>query len=196
MKKQIILATHNNNKLREFRHLFRDTPFELLSLGDIGFNEDIIEDGETFQENAVIKAQFVAKYANLPVIADDSGLSINALNGFPGVLSARFMESSNYQEKNAAIIEMLKDHSDKNAKFVAAIALVGFEKFPQVFVGEVKGIIVDEVRGENGFGYDPIFFYPDFGKTFAELSISEKEAISHRGKASALLFEYLKEHLL
>lgn len=196
MKRQIVLATHNPNKLREFQHLFQDTPFEILSLKDIDFNEEIIEDGETFQDNALIKARIVAQFAGLPVIADDSGLSINALNGFPGVESARFMEGSSYQEKNRAIIKMLSDYSDKSAKFVAALALVGFEKLPQVFVGEVKGIIIEESRGESGFGYDPIFFYPAFGKTFAELSLEEKEKISHRGRASALLLECLKTHFL
>lgn len=196
MKRQIVLATHNPNKLREFQHLFQDTPFDILSLKDINFNEEIIEDGETFQDNALIKARIVAKYSALPVIADDSGLSINALNGFPGVQSARFMETSRYKEKNEAIIAMLKEYSDKSAKFVAAIALVGFEQFPQVFVGEVKGVIIEESRGESGFGYDPIFFYPALGKTFGELSVEEKEKISHRGKASALLLDYLKNHFI
>ncbi len=196
MKKQIVLATHNPNKLLEFQHLFKDTSFEILSLKDVNFNEEIIEDGETFQENALIKARIVAKVCGLPVIADDSGLSINALNGFPGVQSARFMETSTYKEKNAKIIEMLTDFSDKSAKFVAALALVGFDQFPQVFVGEVKGLISEESRGESGFGYDPIFFYPLLGKTFAELSVEEKEKISHRGKASELLLEHLNKHSL
>lgn len=194
MKKQIIIATHNENKLREFRQIFSDTDYEVLGLADVGYHEDINEDGETFQDNALIKATIVHKAINLPVIADDSGLSISALDGFPGVNSARFMQDSPYSEKNMAIVEMLKDHSDKSAKFVAAIALVGFEPFPQVFVGEVKGTIINEERGTNGFGYDPIFFHPNSQKTFGELTIEQKQSISHRGRASELLIEYLKSH--
>lgn len=196
MKKQIVIASHNPNKIKEFKEIFKDTDFEVLGLNDIGFNEEIIEDGETFQDNALIKAMYVHNITNLPVIADDSGLSVTALNGFPGVNSARFMKDSPYTEKNKAINEMLIDHSDKSAKFIAAIALVGVDAFPQVFVGEVKGLIIAEERGENGFGYDPIFFYPDLQKTFGELTINEKQGISHRGRASALLIEYLKEHLI
>ncbi len=194
MKKQIIIATHNENKLREFRQIFSDTDYKVLGLADVGYHEDINEDGETFQDNALIKATIVHKAINLPVIADDSGLSISALDGFPGVDSARFMQDSPYSEKNMAIVEMLKDHSDKSAKFVAAIALVGFEPFPQVFVGEVKGTIINEERGTNGFGYDPIFFHPNSQKTFGELTIEQKQSISHRGRASELLIEYLKSY--
>ncbi|HOM32641.1 MAG TPA: RdgB/HAM1 family non-canonical purine NTP pyrophosphatase [Bacilli bacterium] len=194
MKKQIVIATNNANKLREFKSLFENTPYEVLSLGDINFNGDIKEDGETFQDNAVIKATTIHKFTNLPVIADDSGLIINALDGFPGVNSARFMEGAPYSLKNAAIIKMLEGHSDKSAKFVAAIALVGLEPFPQVFIGEVKGMITSEPKGEDGFGYDPIFFYPHKQKTFAEMTLEEKDEISHRGRAMALLFEYLETH--
>ncbi|OQC10844.1 MAG: Non-canonical purine NTP pyrophosphatase [Tenericutes bacterium ADurb.Bin087] len=194
MKKQIVIATHNTNKLKEFKSLFEGTPYEVLGLADIKFNGEIKEDGETFADNAVIKAQTIHKFTNLPVIADDSGLCLNALDGFPGVNSARFMEGLPYSEKNAAIIKMLEGYSDKSAKFVCAIALVGLEKFPQVFIGEVKGMIINEERGKEGFGYDPIFFHPNSQKTFGEMSIKEKDDISHRGRATSLLFEYLKTH--
>lgn len=194
MKKKLLIATHNENKVKEFKDIFKDTNYEIFSLSDINFHEEIIEDGATFQDNALIKALALHHITNLPVIADDSGLSITALDGFPGVNSARFMHESTYSEKNMAIIEMLKDHSDKSAKFVAAIALVGVDPFPQMFVGEVKGLIINEERGHNGFGYDPIFFYPDLQKTFGELTISEKKAISHRGIASKLLLEFLNNY--
>ncbi|MFA5486103.1 MAG: RdgB/HAM1 family non-canonical purine NTP pyrophosphatase [Bacilli bacterium] len=193
MKKKLVIATHNENKVKEFKEIFKDTNYEILSLHDINFHDAIIEDGSTFQDNALIKALAVHHITKLPVIADDSGLSISALEGFPGVNSARFMEEFTYTEKNLKIIEMLKDHSDKSAKFIAAIALVGLTNFPQVFVGEVKGLIINEERGTNGFGYDPIFFYPDYQKTFAELTISEKKSISHRGVASELLLKFLNE---
>lgn len=193
MKQKLILATHNPNKVKEFRSLFSDTNFEILSLEDINFNAPIIEDGLTFQDNALIKANIVNKQTNLPVIADDSGLMINALEGFPGVNSARFMEGSPYSLKNQEIIRMLAEYSDKSAKFVAAIALVGLDPFPQVFIGEVKGQILNEERGTDGFGYDPIFFYPNMQKTFAEMTLEEKESISHRGIATALLINYLND---
>lgn len=194
MKKTIIIASHNANKIREFRLLFKNTPYTILSLADINYHEDIIEDGATFQDNALIKAKTIYAKTNIPVIADDSGLIVNALGDFPGVQSARFMAEHTYSEKNAAINEMLLNHSDKSAKFVCAIALVGLERFPQVFMGEAKGLIINEERGSNGFGYDPIFFYPDYQKTFAELSAEEKDAVSHRGIATRNLLTYLHEH--
>lgn len=194
MKKQLIIATHNPNKVKEYKSLFSTTNYEIISLNDLDFHDDIIENGETFAENAVIKATAIYERFSLPVIADDSGLSISALEGFPGVQSARFMKGEPYPVKNQAIIDLLANHSDRSAKFVAAIALVGVDLFPQVFIGEVKGTILNELRGADGFGYDPIFFYPDFQKTFAELTLEEKEKISHRGKATALLLNYLKEH--
>ncbi|MFA5660465.1 MAG: RdgB/HAM1 family non-canonical purine NTP pyrophosphatase [Bacilli bacterium] len=194
MKKKLIIATHNPNKVKEYRSLFASTEYEIISLSDLNFHDDIIENGETFADNAIIKATTIHERFNLPVIADDSGLSITALDGFPGVQSARFMDGEPYTAKNQAIIEKLIDHSDRSAKFVAAIALVGVDLFPQVFIGEVKGTILTEQRGNDGFGYDPIFFYPDFQKTFAELTMTEKEKISHRGKATDLLLNYLKDH--
>ena len=194
MKKKLIIATHNPNKVKEYRSLFSSTEYEIISLSDLNFHDDIIENGETFADNAIIKATTIHERFNLPVIADDSGLSITALDGFPGVQSARFMDGEPYTAKNQAIIEKLIDHSDRSAKFVAAIALVGVDLFPQVFIGEVKGTILTEQRGNDGFGYDPIFFYPDFQKTFSELTMTEKEKISHRGKATDLLLNYLIDH--
>ncbi|HKM02831.1 MAG TPA: RdgB/HAM1 family non-canonical purine NTP pyrophosphatase [Bacilli bacterium] len=189
--KKIVIATNNLNKLYEFRKLFKDTDYEILTLNDIGFLGEIEETGETFAENAIIKAEAIAKFSKLPVIADDSGLMVNALDGFPGIYSRRFMEDASYVLKNQEIIHRLEPYSDKSAKFVAAIALVNYEKFPQVFIGEVKGLIIDEPHGESGFGYDPIFFVPKLNKTLAEASDEEKNKISHRGKALDLLIAFL-----
>ena len=194
MKKKLIIATHNPNKVKEFKNLFANTDYEIISLEEINYHDEIIEDGETFQDNALIKAQTIFQFTGIPVIADDSGLMVTALEGFPGVQSARFMEGSSYTEKNDAIIKMLEGHSDRSAKFVAAIALVGMDIFPQMFVGEAKGSITTEQRGNDGFGYDPIFLYNDLQKTFAELTIDQKAPISHRGQATKLLLEFLTKN--
>lgn len=193
MEKQIIIASHNENKIKEFKSLFKNSGWHVLSLKDLNYDADIIEDGITFQDNALIKAKTIFKHTNIPTIADDSGLAVNALHGFPGTHSARFMQNEPYSLKNKKIIEMLADYSDKSAKFICAIALVGLDRFPQVFVGEVKGIIVPPVEGEHGFGYDPIFYYANAQKTFAEMSIEEKDAVSHRGIATERLLAYLQE---
>lgn len=189
--KKIVVATNNLNKLYEYRLLLKDTGYEVMSLKDIGFMGDIEETGSTFSENAVEKALAVAKFTKYPVIADDSGLCVNALDGFPGIYSRRFMEDQPYTIKNQEIINRLKEYSDKTAKFVASIALVNYERFPQVFVGEVKGIIIDESRGENGFGYDPIFYVPSLDKTLAEATEEEKNSVSHRANALQGLLNYL-----
>lgn len=191
---KIVVATNNLNKLYEFRLLFKHQGIEVVSLNDVGFVGDIEESGETFSENAVQKAMAVAKYTSLPVIADDSGLVIQALNGFPGIYSRRFMDGQSYQLKNQEIIKLLQAHNDKSAKFVAAIALVNYEKFPQVFVGEVKGKIIDSPRGTNGFGYDPIFYVEKLDKTLAEASDEEKNQISHRAKALQSLLTFLSSN--
>lgn len=189
--KKIVVATNNLNKLYEYRLLLKDTGYEVMSLKDIGFMGDIEETGSTFSENAVEKALAVAKFTRYPVIADDSGLCVNALDGFPGIYSRRFMEDQPYTVKNQEIINRLKEYSDKTAKFVASIALVNYERFPQVFVGEVKGIIIDESRGDNGFGYDPIFYVPSLDKTLAEATEEEKNSVSHRANALQGLLNYL-----
>lgn len=193
MKKQIIIASHNENKIKEFRSLFAASGFTVLSLKDINYTEDIKEDGATFQDNALVKAKAIYNHTNIPTIADDSGLIVNVLGDFPGTQSARFMEGSPYSEKNKRINEMIATFSDKTAKFVCAIALVGLDQFPQVFLGEVKGRIVPAAEGEHGFGYDPIFYYPNANKTFSEMTMEEKDAVSHRGIATKRLLDYLEE---
>ncbi len=189
--KKIVVATNNLNKLYEYKSLLKGSEFEIVSLKDIGLSGDIPENGSTFSENAVEKALFVAKKTTLPIIADDSGLVVNALDGFPGIYSRRFMENQSYEIKNQEIINRLQEFSDKSAKFVASIALVNYEKFPQVFTGEVKGLIVEQAKGTNGFGYDPIFYVPKLEKTLAEASDEEKNAVSHRAVALKALIDFL-----
>lgn len=204
-KYTFVLASSNKNKIREFREILCERASELLgveapeieilSLYDIGFTEEIIEDGATFEENAMIKAHAVAKVTHYPCIADDSGLEVDALNGAPGIYSARYAgEHGNDKANNALLLENLADKADRSASFVCAIACVLPDELERghYFRGETEGIIIDEYRGEGGFGYDPLFLYEPMGKTFAELSGEEKNAISHRGKAIELFAEYLK----
>lgn len=155
---------------------------------------DVEETGSTFEENSLIKARYIAK--QLPdkiVIADDSGLEIHGLNGFPGIYSARFMEGSSYNEKNLAIIEKMKDLKDRTANFTTVISLVNFDENDRTFSGKAFGHIEREIEGNNGFGYDPIFYSDDLNKTFGNSTNQEKSSISHRGKALVKLVDYIKQ---
>ena len=195
---KIVLASRNKKKIGELQTLLAKylSEVEVLSLDDIGFEGDIVEDGETFEDNAYIKASTVAQLGYIGV-GDDSGLCVDALDGAPGVYSARYAgEHGDDAANNALLIKNLASKEDKTARFVCAIACV----FPKdtsrgYFVrGEVEGKIIDEYRGEGGFGYDPLFYYEPFGKTLAEMSAEEKNSISHRGKAIELFAEFMKEY--
>ena len=195
---RIIFATGNEGKMREIRMIMADLGLEILSMKEAGICVEVDENGTTFEENAVIKAKGIAAVCNDIVLADDSGLEIDALNKEPGVYSARYMgEDTSYRIKNANLIERLEGVADENrtARFVCAIAAV----LPDGRVLETKaameGRIGYEERGENGFGYDPIFMLPEYGKSTAELSAEEKNKLSHRGKALRLMKEKLKEVL-
>ncbi len=190
MKKKIILATHNQHKTHEFRTALSEFDIEIISLDDLGYHDEIIENGNTFIENALIKARTIKKLFPYPVISDDSGLSINSLDGFPGIHSARFMEDKSYLEKCSAINQMLKNKEDKTAFFTCIIAYID-DNEEHIFEGQCHGIIIDDYRGQNGFGYDPIFYIPSLKKTFAELSENEKNQISHRGQALLQFKKYL-----
>lgn len=192
--KKLIFATGNENKMKEIRMILGDLDYEILSMKEAGIDADIVEDGKTFEENAAIKATAISKIANCVVLADDSGLEVDYMDKQPGIMSARWMgEDTSYRIKNAKIIENLEGVPDekRTARFVCAIAAA----FPDGRVvtkrGTIEGIIGYEERGENGFGYDPIFFLPDRGKTTAELSPEEKNEISHRGKALRMIKEEL-----
>ncbi len=192
MKKKVIFATNNLGKLKEVKSIFSDTNLEIISLKEIGFNEDIEETGSTFEENAFIKADTIFKEYNLPVIADDSGLKVDQLNGEPGVYSARYAgENVTYRDNNLKLISELENFTPPHyAKFVCCAVYVDGEKRESV-MGELPGEIIKEFRGENGFGFDPIFVPKDTKLTLAEMGLYEKNKISHRAKAFTKLHERL-----
>lgn len=189
---RIVFATGNKDKMREIRQILGSLGMEIVSMKEAGVFEDVEENGTTFSENSVIKATAIAnKLHELEdndsiVLADDSGLEIDALGGEPGIYSARYMgKDTPYPEKNAKIIERLKEVEDKDrtARFVCAVSAVLPNGKVLTSVKAMEGIIGHEIAGENGFGYDPIFFLPQFGKTSAQISPEEKNSISHRGQA-------------
>ncbi|MCX5775254.1 MAG: RdgB/HAM1 family non-canonical purine NTP pyrophosphatase, partial [Firmicutes bacterium] len=184
---QLVVATNNMHKLGELRALFDGLPITLLSLKDIGVEIDVEETGKTFRQNALIKAKAVAALTPLPVMADDSGLEVFALDGFPGIYSARFMAGHSYFEKDNAIIERLKAFTDKSAQFHCVMALCNVTKTPRLFEGVTLGHIDDQPRGEHGFGYDPIFISDELKTNFGLASEQDKNAVSHRGKATKQL---------
>lgn len=197
--KTIIFATGNENKMKEIRQIMEGTEVSVCSMKEVGIFCDVEENGTTFSENACIKAEAIAKVASemgkeAIVLADDSGLEIDALNKEPGVYSARYMgETTSYREKNANLIARLDGVpvEERSARFVCAIAAV-LPNGEVVQVQEtIEGYIGYEERGENGFGYDPIFMVPEFGCTTAELSMEQKNKISHRGKALVKMKEVL-----
>ena len=193
---KLILATSNKDKAREIAEILNDTPFVVTTMKEEGYDPDIIEDGKTFEENALIKARTVHALApNAYVMADDSGLCIDALDGAPGIYSARFCgEDSTYPEKFKKIFEMLKDvpEEKRTAMFVCSIAVVRPDGSEFTVRGEVHGVLHEKPMGDGGFGYDPIFYVPEFGMTTAQMTKEQKNFISHRGKASRAMAEKLK----
>ncbi len=196
---KLILATSNKDKAREIAEILDGTPFVVTTMKEEGFDPDIVEDGKTFEENALIKARAVHELAKgAYVMADDSGLCIDALDGAPGIYSARFCgEDSTYPEKFAKIFEMLKDVPEENrtAKFVCSIAVVRPDGSEFTVRGEICGVLHEKPMGDGGFGYDPIFYVPEFGMTTAQMTKEQKNSISHRGKASRAMAEKLKAEL-
>lgn len=184
--KKLIFATSNEEKMKEIREILADGDFEILSMAQAGFRVDVEENGATFEENARIKAQAVHDVSHTLVLADDSGLEIDYLNKEPGILSARYMgENTSYQVKNAKLLERLQGipMERRTARFVCAVAAV-FEDGRCVTVREtMEGYIGYEARGDNGFGYDPIFYMDPEGPSNSQLSMEEKNRLSHRGKA-------------
>lgn len=190
------MATGNANKVREIRQMLEGSGIEVISMKDAGIEAEIIEDGTSFEENAQIKAETIRDLCGSIVMADDSGLEIDALNGEPGIYSARYLgEDTPYSFKNQVILERLKEVSEeeRSARFVCAVALAYPDAPTKVFRGVFEGRIAYEAKGENGFGYDPIFFVPERNCTSAELSPEEKNSMSHRGKALSMAVKALRE---
>ena len=193
--KKVIFATGNEGKMKEIREILGDLDIELLSLKDAGIKADIVEDGKTFEENAEIKAKAICQLTGEIVLADDSGLEIDYLNKEPGIYSARYMgEDTSYRIKNASLIERLEGVPDeqRTARFVCAIAAAFPDGTMKTVRAAMEGRIGYEEKGENGFGYDPIFYLPEYGCTSAELSMEEKNKITHRGKALRLIKDELQ----
>ena len=214
----IVVATGNADKLIEIRQILSDPGLEIISMKDAGVDVEIIENGTTFEENAVIKARTVAMASGRMALADDSGLVVDALGGEPGIHSARYMgRDTSYDTKNHAIIELVNEYCRKkgqdnpaenpdrpgslpdgtpgelrSARFVCAVAAAWPDGTVKTAVGTMEGRIGYEIAGENGFGYDPIFFLPEYGMTSAQISPQQKNAISHRGKAFRLMRDLLQ----
>ena len=191
--KEIMIATSNAHKVEEFREMLEPLGIQVRSLLDLEEKVEIEETGTTFAENAMIKALSVHERLGIPVISDDSGLEVDAMDKAPGVYSARFLGyDTPYEEKNQYIMDQVKGKT-RTARYVCAIAYVEEDGAGHGFTGVVEGEIADHARGEKGFGYDPIFYYPPYGATLAEVSEEKKNAISHRGRALAQLIAYMKE---
>ncbi|MGD2085125.1 MAG: RdgB/HAM1 family non-canonical purine NTP pyrophosphatase [Candidatus Aminicenantes bacterium] len=193
---ELLAATKNRGKLREIEKLFTGGSFrvKLYFLPDFNITVDCPETGETFIENAIQKSLFYGKLVpDIYTVGDDSGLAVEALNGGPGIYSSRYSGPGATDEKNIVkLLEQLKNINNRKAKFVTAVCLSRNGQVIQTFTGEVEGIIIDEKRGSGGFGYDPLFYYPQFKKTFAELTTEEKNRISHRARAFHKLRDFLE----
>lgn len=196
MKRKVIFATSNDNKMKEIRSILGGMDLEILSMKEAGIQADIVEDGTTFEENAKIKAIGIARLCNEIVLADDSGLEIDYLNKEPGIYSARYLgEDTSYAVKNKKLIERLEgvEMEKRTARFVCAIAAAFPDGTLEVTRGTIEGLIGYEEKGENGFGYDPIFYVPQYRCTTAQLSPEQKNEISHRGKALRSMRDVIKE---
>ena len=194
--KEIIVASTNQGKIKEIKAMLKDIDIEVLSMKDVLEQElEIEETGTTFKENALIKAQTIANIVNKPVLADDSGLEVDALDKQPGIYSARFLGAdTSYNIKNQYIIDALKD-KERTARFVCAMALVIPGQETILIEETMEGLINDKIEGANGFGYDPIFYFPPCQMTSAMMSMEEKNKYSHRAKALKKLYTILKEIL-
>ncbi len=191
---RLVLATRNKHKVREIERILRDVPVDLLSLADFPDVGPVEEDGATFEENAIKKALHAWRHTGLASIADDSGLEVDALNGDPGVMSARFAgEPASYEANNEKLLKMLEGipEEDRKAKFVCVAVLVSVKGKMVLQRGELKGVITDRPRGDSGFGYDPVFYLPRRKKTVAELDTETKNEISHRANAFAAMKPFI-----
>jgi XTP/dITP diphosphohydrolase len=192
----IIFATHNDKKVLEAKSILKDH-FEVLSLAELDFHEDIEETGLTFHENAAIKARFINARFNLPCFADDSGLEVFALNRAPGIYSARYAAIPKDDDKNnTLLLENLKSHKNRLAQFTTVIAFAFSENDVHYFEGNIEGCITSIPKGSNGFGYDPLFIPKGFDQTFAEMPTEQKNDLSHRSIALKKMSDFLKSRSL
>lgn len=180
----LIVATRNKGKSREIQEYLQGFPVEVKDLNDFGPIPEVVEDGETFEENAYKKASFTAKVLGLPALADDSGLEVEALHGAPGVYSARYAgPNATDEQNNSKLLEALSGKSERKARFCCVLSLAVPTGPALTYEASCEGVILEAPRGTNGFGYDPLFYYPPMKKTFAEMTLEEKAQVSHRGKA-------------
>lgn len=191
---RLILATSNKGKLKEVKEILPE--YDIVTMGEMGINEDIEENGTTFEENAYIKAKFIADRLNAVTIADDSGLEVDYLDGAPGIYSARFAgEGATDKDRNQKLLSLLKDvpFEKRTARYVCAIAIVFPDGEKHIFKQTCEGYILDEEVGNGGFGYDPLFYFPEFKTTLANVPLDVKNTVSHRSKALEELKKFLAE---
>lgn len=194
---KIIAATGNAGKVREIKKIFSDEKIEILSMGEIGIDIEIEENGTTFEENALIKARTISKMTGEIALADDSGLCVDAMGGAPGIYSARYAgEDATDAQRIEKLLAELDGEENRKAKFVSVIAVVFPDGTELTTVGEVHGQIAEKVYGDGGFGYDPVFIADELGKTFGVASADEKNKISHRARALDKMYEVMKERNL
>lgn len=194
---KIVVATNNQHKMAEYRALFAATDIEIFSLSEVGITANAEENGTTYEQNAIIKAELIKSMTDYCVIADDSGLEISSLGDLPGITSARFASNQGGSfQANIEILRRMKGVKNRSACFVAVIALLNCQSEPVLFRGECYGEILQEPTGTDGFGYDPIFYSNEAKCAFATLSREEKNRFSHRGKAVAKLLQYLRNNKL
>ena len=196
---RIVLATNNKDKIKEISRILSGLPAEVLTLEDFPGFPKVEETGKTLEENAILKAETVFRFTQLSSLADDSGLEVEVLNGAPGVLSSRFAgEHCSYQDNNRKLLSLMKDvpPEKRGAKFVCVVVITkGVDQITTIR-GEIKGVITEEEKGENGFGYDPVFFIPQLNRTFAQLTLEEKNRFSHRAQAFTKARELILKGLL
>jgi XTP/dITP diphosphohydrolase len=196
---KLLLATSNKAKVREYKHLLRDLPFELVSLAELGINTEVDEVGGSLEDNAILKATTLAGESRLLTLADDSGLEVDVLGGEPGRLSARYAgEDASDEDRINYLLARLKDvpEGKRSARFRCVIAIATPDGEAELCSGECRGLITTTPRGEHGFGYDPIFYLPGLGKAMAELTLEEKNRVSHRGRAAREAIELLRRKYL
>jgi XTP/dITP diphosphohydrolase len=198
--KTIVVASNNNHKIEEIKNILKGLPYRVISMKEAGINVEVEETGTTFLENAYIKASEIHSLINNKeylVMSDDSGIEVDALGGAPGVYSARYAgEHGNSEKNNEKLLKELqgKKQEERKARFVCAIVLVGISEKAIKVQGTVEGYVTEEIKGKDGFGYDPLFYVPEYNMTFAEMSSEDKNKISHRSKALNMLLEEIKNN--